>query len=204
MMPFPNYNISDTSNGELDSALLHSQIESDPLITAPFSGVIREGENFTLLFDSALPVEEQDQCNLIVASHSSLPAVQNSLVSQIKCKRDLVRLESYILAEYPENSGNLFSCSISSQDNWAKMSTLDDRGLVSYPFTVTTYDERGSYGITGSEDLTAIIGAVSSAVLSERTLVQGYVEAVLAAPDVDSAEAAAQAYLNLPPGTNDD
>ncbi len=204
MMPFPDYSISDTSNGELDSALLHSQIESDPLITTPFSGVFREGENFTLLFDSLPPAPQQAQCDVLVAAHSSLPGVQDSLVSQIKNMRDSIRLESYILAEYPEGSGNLFSCSISSQDNWAKMSTLDERGLVSYPFTVTTYDERSSYNIVDSADLTAIIGAVSSSVLEERTLAQNYIAAVLAAPDIASAEAAAQPYLDLPPEVSND
>lgn len=203
-MTFPNYIISDTSNGELDSTLLHSQIEGDPLVTTPLSGVLREGENFTLLFDSLPPASQQAQCNALVAAHSSLPGVQDSMVSQIKNMRDNIRLESYILAEYPEGSGNLFSCSISSQDNWAKMSTLDERGLVSYPFTVTTYDERSSYNIVGSSDLTAIIGAVSLAVLEERTLAQNYIAAVLAAPDVSSAEAAAQPYLDLPPGGSDD
>jgi len=103
----------------------------------------------------------------------------------------------YVLAEYPASSGNFFSCSISSQDNWSKLGTLDTRGLVTYPFTVTTNDERGTYAIVDSADLTGIIGTVSAAVLTERTLAQGYITAVLAAPDEASAQAAAQPYLDL-------
>jgi len=131
------------------------------------------------------------------ATPTTLTEVQNSLVVQIKTKRDNDRLENDIIAEYPPTSGNLFSCSTSSQDNWSKLGTMDERGLVSYPFDVTTKDERGTYPIVDSADLTNLIGTVSTEVLTERDLAQTYITAVLAAVDESSAQAAAQPYLDL-------
>jgi len=196
-MSFPYYTSADTLDGTFDSALLHQQILNDSLIVTPFSGVFTNGNHFHLVFESTPSVPEQTQCNAVVAAHSSLPAVQDNLISQIKSKRDDDRLEYVISAEYPPSSGNFFSCSTASQDNWSKLGTLDTRGLVSYPFVVTTNDERGSYSIPDSADLTNVIGSVSAAVLTERTLAQTYIDAVIAAPDQASAQVAAQPYLDL-------
>lgn len=192
-----NYTLADTLDGTLDSVLLSSQIAADPLITIEVVGVNQEGSAFSVLFVSQPSTAEQHQCTAVVSAHSGLASFQDGLVDQIKLHRDQSRLENDVTAEYPAASGNQFSCSISSQDNWSKLSTLDDRQLVSYPFVVTTVDERGSYAVTGSSDLTNIIGTVSSAVFIERTLAQTYITAVLAAPDEASAQAAAQPYLDL-------
>jgi len=133
----------------------------------------------------------------ISATPTTLTEFQDSLVVQIKAKRDNDRLENVIVAEYPPASGNMFSCSTSSQDNWSKLSTLDSRGLIPYPFEVTTNDERGTYNIVDSSDLSGIIGTVSVAVLTERALAKTYIDAVLAALDEASAQAAADPYLDL-------
>ena len=111
-MSFPDYNTSDTLDGTFDPVLMHEQIESDPAITTPFDGINTTGTDFTLAFDSTPTVQEQAQCDAIVAAHSSLVGVQNSLVVQIKMKRDDDRLKYEIVAEYPPGSGNFFSCSL--------------------------------------------------------------------------------------------
>jgi len=196
-MSFPDYNTSDTLDGTFDPVLMHEQIESDPAITTPFDGINTTGTDFTLAFDSTPTVQEQAQCDAIVAAHSSLVGVQNSLVVQIKMKRDDDRLKYEIVAEYPPGSGNFFSCSLTSQDNWSKLGTMDSRGLVTYPFSVTTNDERGSYNVVDSADLTNIIGTISTSVLAERSLAQTYITNVLAATDVASAQQAADPYLNM-------
>ena len=128
---------------------------------------------------------------------AGLIATQNMLVGQIKEQREYTFDNEYVLAEYPASSGNFFSCSISSQDNWSKLGTLDTRGLVTYPFTVTTNDERGSYAILDSGDLSGAIATISSSVFTERTLAQSYMDAVLAATTDADAFAAAQPYLDL-------
>ena len=133
----------------------------------------------------------------ISATPTTLAEFQDSLVVQIKTKRDDDRLENVIVAEYPALSGNYFSCSTKSQDNWSKFASLDTRSLVAYPFSVTTNDERGAYSVVDSADLSAIMGTVSAAVFTERGLAQTYIDAVLAAIDETSANLAAQPYLEL-------
>jgi len=192
-----NYTLSDTLDGTLDSVLLNSQVAADPLITVTVVGVTQEGAAFSVLFVSQPDTSEQHQCSVVVAAHSGLDGFQDALVAEIKVHRDQSRLQNDVTAEYPPASGNLFSCSVSSQDNWSKLSTLDDRQLVAYPFAVTTNNERGSYSVLDSTDLTSIIGTVSAAVLAERTLAQSYITAVLAAPDEAASQAAAQPYLDL-------
>ena len=125
----------------------------------------------------------------------SLLAVQNRLVHDIKNHREYRLNNGYILAEYPASSGKMFSCSAESQNNWGKLGTLDALGLVSYPFTVTTYDERDQYDLTNGVDLKAMIGSVSAEVLAERLVAKGYIEAVLAATDTVLAHQAAEPYL---------
>jgi len=127
----------------------------------------------------------------------SLETKQNGIISQIKEQRSYRFDNGYVLAEYPASSGNYFSCSVESQDNWSKLSSLDSRGLVSYPFEVTTNDERETYDIVDSSDLSAIMLAISTAVFTERAFAKTYIDAVLAAPDEASAILAAQPYLEL-------
>jgi len=196
-MSFPNYTTADTSDGTLDPTSLGQQIIADPLITTDFEGVNTSGDNFTLLFVTTPSPAEQSQCDTVVAAHSGLPTYQDSLVEQIKNKRDNDRLEGVVIAEYPPSSGNYFSCSTTSQDNWSKLSTLDSRGLVVYPFEVTTNDERGTYDVVDSADLSAIMSTVSTAVFTERALAKIYIDAVLAATDETLANLAAQPYLDL-------
>lgn len=133
----------------------------------------------------------------ISATPTTLTEFQDSLVVQIKAKRDNDRLENVIVAEYPALSGNYFSCSTKSQDNWSKFASLDTRGLVVYPFEVTTNDERGTYDVVDGADLSAIMGTVSTAVFTERALAKTYIDAVLTATDETSANLAAQPYLDL-------
>ena len=194
-MAFPDYTTADTSDGTLSMPLLGQQIEADPAITTPFSGITQRGSSFTLLFVSVPTAPEQAQCDALVAAHTSLPAVQDSLVGQIKSHRDGPRLSVDLHAEYPAGSGNLFGCSAASQDNWSKLATLDGQGAVTYPYTVTTYDERGNYALTDTADRQAATLAVATVVEGERGLAEGYILAVIAAPDATAAQLAAAPYL---------
>lgn len=126
----------------------------------------------------------------------SLEAYKNLVIGQIKEQRE-DRLTYEIRAEYPPGSGNLFSCSTTSQINWGNLTAIDDRGLVTYPFTVTTADEMGSYDLTSSADLTGAVATVSAAVIAERSLAQTYIDAVNDAPDQASVDSAAAPYLGL-------
>ena len=155
----------------------------------------QRGTSFTLLFATTPAAPEQAQCDALVAAHTSLPAVQDSLVEQIKSHRDGPRLSVTLHAEYPAGSGNLFGCGAASQDNWSKLATLDSQGAVAYPYTVTTYDERGSYDLADAADRQAATLALATVVEVERGLAEGYILAVLAASDVAAAQAAAAPYL---------
>lgn len=128
---------------------------------------------------------------------STLVTVQDSLVLQIRTKRDGDRLENQIRAEYPPGSGKLWRCSQQSQSDWSSLVSLDSRGLVAYPFRAWTYDERAHHDIVNAADLSAIVGTVAAAVLAERANAQTFADAVLAATDEASAQAAADPYLNL-------
>lgn len=189
-----DYTTADTSDGMVDIRDLHDQIVADSLITTELVGVNQTGASFALIFDADPSAGERGQCDAVVAAHAGLPGYQDGLVGRIKRHRDAVRMDG-ISAEYPAASGNLFSCSTASQDNWSKLATLDGRGLVTYPWVATTADERGSYSIVDSADLTGMIGAVSSAVLAERASAQVAIDAVLASTSQAGADAAAAAYL---------
>tara|TARA_R100000808_G_C2101309_1_gene118298 strand:+ start:375 stop:905 length:531 start_codon:yes stop_codon:yes gene_type:complete len=128
---------------------------------------------------------------------TTLTALQDSLVVQIRTKRDKDRLEQQVLAEYPPGSGKLWRCGQQSQSDWASLVTLDERGLVAYPFRVFCYDEREHHDLVDATDLTQAVAAVSAAVLTERAMAQGYIDAVLAATTEVEAEAAAAPYLAL-------
>tara|TARA_B110000211_G_C13920788_1_gene482649 strand:+ start:179 stop:769 length:591 start_codon:yes stop_codon:yes gene_type:complete len=196
-MAFPAYTTADTADGTLDTSLLHQQISADPAIVTPFEGVTEQDVSFTLLFLSAPSLAEQAQCDALVAMHTNLPAVQDSLVGQIKHHRDGPRLSSDLHAEYPSDSGNLFGCGAASQDNWSKLATLDAQGAVTYPYTVTTFDERRDYSLTDSADRQAATLAVATVVETERGLAETYITNVLAATDAAGAKAAARPYLSL-------
>ncbi len=194
-MAFPSYTTADTSDGTLDVELLHAQIVEDPAIATALLGVDRAGSSFMLLFAATPSAAEQVRCDALVSAHSSLPIVQERLVAEIKAHRDGTRLDSQILAEYPPGSGLLFSCKAESQANWSALVSLDSLGLAPYPMTVTTYDERATYTITTSADLSGIVGAISGEVLAERALAQPYIDGVIAATSVADAQAAAAPYL---------
>jgi hypothetical protein len=196
-MAFPDYTTADTADGTLSTMLLGQQIEADPAIVTTFDGVTQRNDSFTLLFATTPTAPEQAQCDALVAAHTSLPAVQDSLVAQIKTHRDGPRLSNDLHAEYPAGSGNLFGCSAASQDNWSKLATLAFMGAVVYPYTVTTYDERGSYALIDTADRQAATLAVATVVEGERALAEGYILAVLAAPDATAAQLAAAPYLAL-------
>ena len=129
---------------------------------------------------------------------TTLTALQDSLVVQIRTKRDKDRLEQQVLAEYPPGSGKLWRCGQQSQSDWASLVTLDERGLVVFPFRVYTWDERNFLDIESSQELTLIVQAVSQQVLQERAQAQTFVDAVLAATTEEECIAAADPYLSLP------
>lgn len=124
-----------------------------------------------------------------------LDKTQTAMIAAIKEHRDGQRLALDLLAEYPSGAGNLFSCSAASQDNWSKLATLDAQGAVSYPFVVTTHDERGSYSLVDSADREAATLAISSVVLTERATAELAITGVLAATTAAAARAAAASYL---------
>ena len=196
-MAFPTYTTADTLDGTVDEGLLHTQIIADPLITTPFLGVTRTGDSFSLEFSSVPPAAEQTECDAVVAAHTSLPAVKGRLLDDIKAHRDSQRLAYDLHAEYPAASGNLFSCSPASQNNWAKLATLDVQAAVVYPFAVTTYNELATYNLIDTADRQAATLAISAVVLGERTLATTYIAAVLAATSAAAAQAAAAPYLAL-------
>lgn len=195
-MAFPNYTTADTSDGTLDIALLGQQIEADPAITTTFDGINRSEDDFVLLFATTPSPAEQAQCGALVASHSGLEPYKDNEIVQLKRHRSR-RLEYSVQAEYPAASGKMFSCSEESQSNWSKLVSMQSQGLVMYPFTVYTFDERGSYALVDSADLNGAVTAVSAAVLTERTLAQTYISAVLLATDEPAVDAAAAPYLAL-------
>jgi len=194
-MAFPNYTTADTLDGTLSITLLSRQVGEDATITTPFVGVTRSGSSFSLVFSGVPSTPEQTQCDTLVAAHRDLSEIQDQQVNAIKSHRDGQRLAFDVRAEYPAASGNMFSCSASSQDNWSKLATLDSQGSVTYPYTVTTYDERGSYDLIDTADREAATLAIATVVLTERGVAESYIAAVLATTDSDAARAAALPYL---------
>jgi len=193
-MAFPYYLKSDTSDGTLSIELLGDQIIDDPLITTAFDGINGDAD-FELLFVGSPSGAEQAQCDALVAAHSGLDPYKDGVVAKVLKHRGR-RLDDKVRAEYPAASGNLFSCSESSQADWSKLVSMESLGLVAYPFRVYTFDERVGYDLTDAADLNGAVTAVATAVLTERASAQGYMDAVLAAADESAADAAAQPYLN--------
>ena len=91
----------------------------------------------------------------------------------------------------------MFDCSVEAQDNWDKLKTLFDLGLIAGNFQVSTFDRLDSYTIIDLNDLSGLIASVSVAVLGERTITETYIAAVIAAVDEVAAMQAAQPYLDL-------
>jgi len=127
----------------------------------------------------------------------TLVTVQDRLILHIRAQRDGARLEQQVFAEYPAGSGKMWRCEQQSQSDWSSLVTLDQLGLVVYPFRVYTYNERGYHDLVDSADLTSAVGTISLAVLTERGLAQSYIDAVLAATDESDAEDAAAPYLSM-------
>jgi len=193
-MPFPTYTTAETAGGKVDVKLLHTQIAEDPAITTAFLGIDRTSDFFTLLFETSPSEAEQTRCTEIVASHETLEAHKNNLNNQIIRARN-VRLETTVLAEYPQDSGKFWSCGNQSQSDWSSLVSLNTLELVEYPFRAYTYDERDHYDIAGSSDLAAIVAAVSLSVLTERATAQSFIDNVLAAATEAEADTAAAGYL---------
>lgn len=124
-----------------------------------------------------------------------LEAYKEMVIGQIKEQRT-DQLDNVIRAEYPPGSGKMFSCSTTSQINWGNLTVLDDRGLVTYPFTVTTWDEQDTYDLVDAADLTAAVATISAAVITERGVAQTYIVAVNAATTQAEVDDAAAPYLD--------
>jgi len=144
--------------------------------------------------DRLLPWNYDFGSSLLV---QNLAQTQQNILSDIKDHRDHDRLTNELRAEYPAASGDLFSCSPVSQDNWSKLATLDVQGAVVYPFAVTTYDELATYDLIDTADREAATLAISTVVLTERALAETYITAVLAAVTAAAAQTAADPYLAL-------
>ena len=147
-----------------------------------------------MLFDGNPSAAEQAQCDALVAAHSGLEPYKDSAIASVLKHRNR-RLESTIRAEYPASSGNLFSCSEKSQADWSKLVSMQALGLVQYPFTVYTFDERSSYDLADANDLNGAVTAVSTAVLTERATAHGYIDAALQAGDEAAGDAAVAPYM---------
>lgn len=161
------------------------------------SSVVYLDDRVTISFTTSISAAQTVEINDFYSSLTpadGLDDVKDELIAEVVAHRDL-RLETVITAEYPSGSGKRFSCSVASQDSWSKLATLDARGLVTYPFAVKTFDYKDSYNIVDSTDLTGIIGTVSSYVLGERDIAEGYIDSVLAATTEEAARAAIAPYF---------
>ena len=195
-MSFPNYTTAETSDGTVNPELLGDQIRADAAITTQFDGITQTGASFTLIFIGSPSAAEQSQCDALVAAHSGLDPYKDEKILQILTHRSK-RLETSIRAEYPAASGLMFSCSEKSQGDWSKLVSMQSLGLVAYPFTVYTFDERGSHALADAADLNGAVVAVSTAVIAERQQAQAFIDAVIAAPDEAAVDAAAAPYLAM-------
>lgn len=192
-----NYTTSDTSDGTLDISLLGKELAIEEELATAIIGISRVDSSFSIEFAGDPTISEQSLCDAVVASHSSLPATKDYLVSAIKNHRDGNRLSKSLHAEYPAGSGVLFACSAASQDNWSKLANLDAMGAVVYPYKVTSFDEKRSYDIIDSADRVNLTLAVASVVQQERDLASTYIDLVLSAATAEEAESNAQGYLNM-------
>ena len=126
-----------------------------------------------------------------------LDTYKTEIINELIDKRRQRLDGHFVLAEYPTASGKMFDCSVEAQDNWDKLKTLFDLGLIAGNFQVSTFDRLDSYTIIDLNDLSGLIASVSVAVLGERTITETYIAAVIAAVDEVAAMQAAQPYLEL-------
>lgn len=200
-MPTYTYDVvADTAAAAVYPTLLLRELIAGPgtAVLSRYTDPGTQKEMIDIVYD-VVPPGGEPAVAAVVAAHdaaSTLDDFKDNLVLQLKAHRK-IRLDDRILAEYPAASGKFFSCSAASQSNWSKLHTLDSLGLVTYPFTVTTFDERDSHGIANSLELANMIGTVSAVVIAERTLAQTYVTAVLTAASTAAAQTAADPYLAL-------
>ncbi len=198
-MPATSYTLSLATDfgGEFDSDGWVSEISASAIATPidhEAGGVTVRGDLIETWFADVLTAADDLIFNALPASH--YPLWREPILASITSHRD-ARFSSDIRAEYPAASGLLYACGIEDQDNWNKLATLDARGLMTYPFTVHTADQTGTYDLVDSADLTGALGAISLEVLAERALAQSYIDAVMAAPDESAALAAAAPYLAM-------
>ncbi len=172
-----------------------------PLDTEDYMGVNGDGVDLTKAwgydFSAPTPVLKEITYIMNTPAPVDLDTYKNDIIQDILDKRTDRLNNHFILAEYPSGSGKMFDCSVEAQDNWDKLKTLFDLGHVSGGFMVSTYDRRDTHTIADSSDLSGLIAAVAAKVLAERTLAEGYISAVIAAPDEAEAIAAAKPYLDL-------
>jgi len=123
--------------------------------------------------------------------------IKDGIVSSIKDQMDYRLENGYVVAEYPGGSGKYFCCNGAAQNRWLVLSMLDERGLITYPHKVPTHDERSSYNITSSADLTNFLSAIFTEVSLEQGRAQGYIDEVLDMNTESESLAKLNAYINL-------
>lgn len=172
---------------------------STPLNTSDYLGIDASSNDRTKLWGYDFADETLKEITYILGAPApvDLETYKNDIIQDIIEKRNYRLDNYYILAEYPENSGKFFDCSIEGQGNWDKLKSLFDLGHITGNFQVATFDRRDSYTIVDMADLSGLIASVSTAVLGERTVADTYISNVIAAADEEAAILAAKPYLEL-------
>lgn len=172
-----------------------------PLMSSNYLGVNGDSVDRGLLwgwdFSEENPSLKEITYILNTPAPVDLDTYKTEIINDIIDKRKQRLNNHFVLAEYPSGSGKMFDCSIEAQDNWDKLKTLFDLGLISSNFQVSTFDRKDNYTIVDFSDLSNLISAVSLAVLNERTIAESYLASVISAPDESSALEAARPYLDL-------
>ena len=127
---------------------------------------------------------------------TALPDMKDQARALIIEQRDF-RLANAITVEFPLASGKLFSCSERAQNGWSRLLALDSRGLLAFPHRAYTFDDRDHCDITNAGELDLIAGAISTAVLAERALAHGYIDAVMVAADAAGVDDSSATYLAM-------
>lgn len=125
-----------------------------------------------------------------------LDLIKSEKVLAIKAHREW-RRQNVIFAEMPPASSKMFNTSPAAQSNWIGLETLDRKGAVVYPFTVTTRDELDSHDIPDSATLQTFVLIVAASIMAERDLAQASMDAVNAAINSGGVTSAAEGYLSL-------
>lgn len=189
-----------SATDEAEAVAAFCSEHSPALNVADYLGVNADGVNLTKSWgwDFSEGAPELREIEYIMGSPVlvGLDTHKTGLITLLMEKRDKRFNENYVLAEYPAASGNLFSCATESQNKWNKLATLYSLGTITSPFTVYTYNNRGSYSLADLDDLKGLILTITTAVLQENTLAGSYIAAVLSAVDESAATQAAQPYLD--------